>query len=137
MKASQLVEIFQYILDKNEFHLSKISQQFSVSERSLRYELEKLNEFLEENNQPKIVIEKGGLKYSNWEIVFENIKKNSTHSLSIQEREMYILLNIFLNREINQKSVGIELDISPTTVKTHFKEVKSFLDSYGLVLNRV
>ena len=33
------------------------------------------------------------------------------------------------------KSVGIELDISPTTVKTHFKEVKSFLDSYGLVLN--
>lgn len=135
MKASQLVEIFQYMLDKNEFHLSKISQQFSVSERSLRYELEKLNEFLEENNQSKIVIEKGCLKYSSWEIVFENIKKNSTHSLSIQEREMYILLNIFLNREINQKSVGIELDISPTTVKTHFKEVKSFLDSYGLVLN--
>lgn len=135
MKISQLLEIFQYILDKNEFYLNKISQQFDISERSLRYELEKINEILESNNKPKIVIEKGYLKYNNWEIVFENIKKNNIYSLCIQEREMYILLNIFLNREINQKLVGMELDISPTTVKTHFKDIKSFLSSYGLELN--
>lgn len=134
MKASQLIEIFQYMLDKSEFHLSKISNRFGISERSLRYEIEKLNEQLFEKNELKIEVEKGCLKHSNWEVVLQNIKNNSINSLSIQEREMYILLHIFLNREINQKLVGIELDISSTTVKTHFKEVKSFLDSYGLSL---
>ncbi|MGL5427598.1 MAG: BglG family transcription antiterminator, partial [Cetobacterium sp.] len=134
MKASQLIEIFQYVLDKNEFHLSKISNQFSISERTLRYEVEKLNEQLFEKNESKIEISKGCLKHSNWEIIFQSIKSNCTNSLSIQEREMYILLNIFLNREINQKLIGLELDISSTTVKTHFKEVKMFLDSYSLLL---
>ncbi|MGL5049210.1 MAG: BglG family transcription antiterminator [Fusobacteriaceae bacterium] len=134
MKASQSIEIFQYMLDKNEFHLSKISNQFSISERTLRYEVEKLNEQLFEKNESKIEVDKGSLKHSNWEIVFQNIKSNCINSLSIQEREMYILLNIFLNREINQKLVGVELDISSTTVKTHFKEVKFFLDRYSLLL---
>lgn len=134
MKASQLIEIFQYMLEKSEFHLGKMSNQFGVSERSLRYEIEKLNEQLSSKNEVKIEVEKGCLKHSNWEVVLQNIKSNSINSLSIQEREMYILLHIFLNREINQKLVGIELDISSTTVKTHFKEIKNFLDSYGLSL---
>lgn len=134
MKASQLIEIFEYMLDKNEFHLSKMSNQVGVSERMLRYEVEKLNEQLSEKNESKIEVEKGCLRHGNWEVVLQNIKNNSINSLSIQEREMYILLNIFLNREINQKLVGIELDISSTTVKTHFKEVKNFLDSYALSL---
>ena len=68
MKASQLIEIFQYMLEKNEV---------------------------------KIEVEKGCLKHSNWEVVLQNIKSNSINSLSIQEREMYILLHIFLNREVN------------------------------------
>ena len=101
MKASQLIEIFQYMLEKNEFHLGKMSNQFGVSERSLRYEIEKLNEQLFEKNEVKIEVEKGCLKHSNWEVVLQNIKSNSINSLSIQEREMYILLHIFLNREVN------------------------------------
>ncbi|MGL5656641.1 MAG: BglG family transcription antiterminator [Fusobacteriaceae bacterium] len=134
MKSYKLIEVFNYVKNNEEITLKEISEKFNISQRNIRYEIEKMNEYLLQNNYEKIEIEKGILKSSIWNKIIELLEVEDTYALSSEERKYSLILKTLLEREINQKKLAEELDVSLTTIKSHLKEIKSFLESYNIQL---
>ena len=123
------------ILHKKEKSLKELSEELGVSERTVRYELEKISELLSENSLDNIEISKGIVKISNFKSLEEFLKDNyDKTTFSSEERELYILMLILFKRVINQVQLSEELDISRSTIKLHLKELKETLDKYHLSL---
>lgn len=134
MKSYKLIEVFNYVKNNEEITLKEISEKFNISQRNIRYEIEKMNEYLLQNNYEKIEIEKGILKSSIWNKIIELLEVEDTYALSSEERKYSLILKTLLEREINQKKLAEELDVSLTTIKSHLKEIKAFLESYNIQL---
>ena len=64
------------ILHKKEKSLKELSEELGVSERTVRYELEKISELLSENSLDNIEISKGIVKISNFKSLEEFLKDN-------------------------------------------------------------
>ena len=123
------------ILHKKERGLKELSEELEVSERTIRYELEKICELLSENSIDSIEVSKGVIKISNFKALEEFLKANyDKTTFSSEERELYILMLILFKRVINQVQLSEELDISRSTIKLHLKELKETLDKYHLSL---
>ncbi|MEG0584481.1 MAG: PRD domain-containing protein, partial [Cetobacterium sp.] len=136
MWSSKLIEVFDYVIENNKnATIKEIASKFNISQRSVRYELEKLNEKLVMNEYQEIEIEKGILKFENLNEIREILESYDQYNISSDERESCIILKTLLDREINQREISEELDISKTTVKGHLKEVKKFLEKYNLTLD--
>lgn len=136
MWSSKLIEVFDYVIGNNKnATIKEIASKFNISQRSVRYELEKLNEKLVMNEYQEIEIEKGILKFENLNEIREILESYDQYNISSDERESCIILKTLLDREINQREISEELDISKTTVKGHLKEVKKFLEKYNLTLD--
>ncbi|MGL4785999.1 MAG: HTH domain-containing protein, partial [Cetobacterium sp.] len=56
---------------KKEKSLKELSEELGVSERTVRYELEKISELLSENSLDNIEISKGIVKISNFKSLEE------------------------------------------------------------------
>ena len=123
------------ILYKKEKSLKELSEELEVSERTIRYELEKICELLLENSIDNLEISKGVVKISNFNSLEEFLKNNyDKTTFSSEERELYILMLILFKRVINQTQISEELEISRSTVKLHLKDLKTTLDKYHLSL---
>lgn len=135
MLSFKFINTINSILKTNsELTVKNIAIESHVSQRSVRYEIEKLNEYLIINNYKEIQIEKGLLKFYNLNEIQKILENNDHYFPSSDERENYIILKILLDRQINQREISEELDISKTTVKGHLKDTKFFLIKYNLSL---
>ena len=123
------------ILHKKEKSLKELSEELGVSERTVRYELEKISELLSENSLDNIEISKGIVKILNFKSLEEFLKDSyDKTTFSSEERELYILMLILFKRVINQVQLSEELDISRSTIKLHLKNLKETLEKYHLSL---
>lgn len=134
MVSLKLLEVFNFIKSNKNLTLKDISKEFNISQRSVRYELEKLNKYLLKNDCKEIELDKGYLIVENLDSIKNILENYEDYSISSEERLYYLMLKVFLNREINQNSLLEELDISKTTIKGHLKDIKIFLENYNLSL---
>ncbi|WP_297599272.1 BglG family transcription antiterminator [uncultured Cetobacterium sp.] len=135
MWSLKLLEIFESTKKNGKtISIKDLAEEFNVSQRSIRYEVEKLNECLVENGYQEIESAKGNLKIGNLGGIRNILEAEELYNISSEERENYLILKTLLDREINQREISEELDISKTTVKGHLKEVKLFLERYNLTL---
>ncbi len=136
MLSSKVLEVLNYLINSDEaVSIKKVSEEFKVSERSIRYEIEKANDYFENEKIFGVKLDKGVLEILDREKIKELIKKeNNIYNVTSEEREIYIILKILLEREINQSELSDELDISKTTIKSHLKDIKLFLEKYNLKL---
>ena len=135
MLTSRSIELIKYILNKdNRVDLKELAEFFKLSERSIRYEIDKINDEL---GSILISLNKGEFFVENSHFLKSLIDKNTIYVPSSQERQLYILLKICIEREINQNKIADDLNISRSTVKTHLKEIKDTLSSYNLKLEIV
>lgn len=133
MLTSRSTRILKFLLNQNEKVLLKdIAEYFKVSERTIRYELDKINEELDKNNQ--IFLTKGECFIKNIEDVKKILEENICYVPSAKERELFILLNVCLIREIKQSSLSEILDVSVSTIKSHLRDIRKTLEVYNLRL---
>jgi len=126
MISSRSIQIINLLLEKREpISLKYLSKYFSLSERSIRYEIEK-NNILEILKGECIVTD-----YNALENFLKTVKK---YIPSYEERELYIMLKISFERYINQRDIANELDLSKSTIKVHLREIRKKLVDYNLKL---
>lgn len=135
MLSSKSVLILQNIIDfKNPKNLKTLATELNVSERTIRYEVEKIIEIANCQNL-NIEIIKGYIQVKDFEKLEEILTENfDKTAFSFEERELYILLKILFDRVVNQVQLCEELDISRSTAKTHINDLKKLLDKYHLSL---
>ncbi|MGL6114261.1 MAG: BglG family transcription antiterminator [Cetobacterium sp.] len=135
MWGSQILEIFRDLESNNELSLKEISDKYKISQRNLRYEIEKINSYLNEKNKTELNINRGVISHGDWKDIINFLEDEKIfYTLSSEEREFYIILQFLLKREGNQKKLAQDLDISITTIKVHFREIKKKLENFNLQL---
>lgn len=133
MLTSRSTKILKLLLEKDEVLLLKeIAEIFKISERIVRYEIEKINENLDGSAQ--IILNKGECSLFKKEIIARFYNKNSLYVPSQKERELFILLKICFEREIKQSTLSEVLDVSKSTIKVHLREIRKILEQYNLTL---
>lgn len=135
MLGSKSIIILQILYNTDEEkNLKELAEILNFSERSLRYEIEKIFETLDVK-ELGLELSKGSLKIGNKKKLLEILEKNyKSSNFSSEEREIYITLKILFERIINQVHLAEELDVSRSTIKLHLKKIEEVLKEYNLKL---
>lgn len=129
--------IIEYLLANNGHgHIKELAEKVNISERAIRYDIDHINEYLEEKKFPKIEkLPKGALFFENTiqfkEFFYENYNQ---YFILSEERITYLFLKILFNDFINLNQLSENLDISRSTIKVDLKTVKEILEKYDLKL---
>lgn len=134
MLTSKSIELLKYLLNRKEkIQLKELAEHFKLSERSIRYEIEKIEEETEKEKF-NLSLNKGECWIENYENLEKFLEKNNGYVLSPKERELYIFLKICFERVINQTIISDEVEISKSTIKTHLRDIRKMLEIYNLEL---
>ena len=134
MLTSKSVELLKFLLSRREKVLLKeLAEHFELSERSIRYEAEKIIEETEKEKF-KFYLNKGECWIENYDFLEKFLENNTGYVPSPKERELYIFLKICFERVINQTIISDELEISKSTIKTHLRDIRKTLEIYNLEL---
>lgn len=133
MISGKGIVLLQNVIENSgEMSIKDLSKELDMSERAIRYEIEKIAEYLDTSN---IELTKGTVIVKDIPRVKGILKENySIEYLSSEERKMYILFEILLKRCINQGKLSEDLDVSRNTLKLYIKDVKDILENYNLKL---
>ena len=129
--------IIEYLLANNGHgHIKELAEKVNISERAIRYDIDHINEYLEEKKFPKIEkLPKGALFFENTiqfkEFFYENYNQ---YFILSEERITYLFLKILFSDFINLNQLSENLDISRSTIKVDLKTVKEILEKYDLNL---
>ena len=134
MLTSKSVELLKFLLNRKEkILLKELAEHFNLSERSIRYEAEKIEEETEKEDF-KLYLNKGECWIENYTSLEKFLENNTGYVPSPKERELYIFLKICFERVINQTIISDELEISKSTIKTHLRDIRKTLEIYSLEL---
>lgn len=137
MLNTRNIKLLEYLLKNNGISsIKKLADFLGLGERVIRYDLEKLNDYLKEEKLPEIVREsKGKLKLEDMEKIELFLKKQGKElELTPKNRAEYLLIKILFENHINLTTLMEEMGISRTTIKNDLKSIKEMLFNYRLKL---
>lgn len=131
------IKILEILLKvENTISIKELSQLLEVSDRSIRYDIENINSYL--NEFELIPIEKqskGFLSYSKPDIerlLFHSSDNNE--NFYNQYRDELILIQIAFEENINIPTICEEFNLSRSTIKASIKNSEKILENYELKL---
>jgi|LGVE01.1.fsa_nt_gb transcriptional antiterminator len=138
------INIITFLLNKNDYVSAKfLSVEFSVSIRTVRYDLDLIENWLNQNNATLVKIPNNGVMIKTKEsrdILFEKIKFISVENrvLSKKERVRYITLELLVaDKELTVEDISNRLLLSRNTTMKLIKEVKKYCLINNLELAKV
>jgi len=138
MLNTRNIKLLEYLLKNNGVSsIKELADFLDLGERIIRYDLEKINEYLLSEKLPEIVREsKGRLKLDDMEKIKLFLKKKDKElELTPKNRVEYLLVKILFKNHINLTTIMEKLEISRTTIKNDLKSVKEMLSNYRLKIN--
>ncbi|EFG28744.1 BglG family transcription antiterminator [Fusobacterium periodonticum] len=133
MLKKQHFEILKII--ENERKLSKVAELLNLTERSVRYKIDEINEEL---GSKKIEIKKreffSSVTENDMDKLFENIEE-SNYIYSQKEREELIILYTLMKKDnFLLKELADKLSTSKSTIRNDLKNLKKILLEYNIKL---
>lgn len=141
----RLKEILRILLiSTSPITVNKISEELGVSNKTIRNDLDKLDDYVE--REGLLLIRKRGVGISiegpnkTKVLLLEKIKDKDVvyiEPFSPNERKAYILKALFLNgKNITYRKLAEELYVSTNTIYKDLKKVEQWLENYNLMLDR-
>ena len=133
MLKKQHFEILKII--ENESKLSKVAELLNLTERSVRYKVDEINE---EIGSKKIEIKKreffSSITENDMDKLFDNIEE-SNYIYSQKEREELIILYTLMKKDnFLLKELADKLSTSKSTIRNDLKKLKKILLKYNIKL---
>ena len=140
MIKKRYFEIINLIMNSNdEIAIKDISDLYSITERSIRYDIDELNTFFHKKNDRNIIeISNNKLKILYTEREIKEIIRNidiKEYFFSENERvdilayEIFLVKNEFILQYFTEK-----YNLSKTTIRYSLKELNKIIDEYGLMI---
>lgn len=116
--------------------IKELSKILKISERSIRYELEKINNYLLDNQLKPLTRTFGGnIGFDDYKKYWENQEsKKYINNLDIHERREYLYFMCIFYEKINLTKACQIFDISRTTIKNDIRSIKEELSNNNLEL---
>lgn len=130
------IKILKYIIKYNgKISYKLLSELLYINERSIRYDIDKINEILKNNNHPEIEkIEKGKISYTNLNILVMVVDKFIKNMDITEYKDEIIMFKVLFLERINLKNIEDELGISRSSIKNILKTVRENLKKDELKL---
>lgn len=110
-----------------ESTIKNIAKFLELTERSVRYELDKIDNYLEEINLKKLRRIFGGEIYFDDYKKFLELERIENNELDSEERKEYLTFLCIFNEKINLTKASKMLDVSRSTIRNDIKEIKEEL----------
>jgi transcriptional antiterminator/mannitol/fructose-specific phosphotransferase system IIA component (Ntr-type) len=136
MLNKRMLFILEYLMENQGKGLLKnMVNIIQMSERTIRYDIDKINEFLLEKNIGKInKLSKGIVVLENPENVKEYLLENFHEIFFLEYRDIFLTISILFSGKINISHICETFDLSRTTIKNDLKGIKKKLEEYNLKL---
>ncbi|WP_113675160.1 helix-turn-helix domain-containing protein [Vallitalea guaymasensis] len=138
------IEIITYLINKNKYvSVKTIAAKFDVSIRTIRYDLELIDDWLNENKATLVKIPNKGIELkviTDKTLLLEKLKFLSIENrvLSERERVRYIVLELLMSeKELTIEDISSRLYLSKNTVIKILKDVKRYLKDNKLQTEKV
>ncbi|UUV19679.1 BglG family transcription antiterminator [Fusobacteria bacterium ZRK30] len=136
MLNKRMLNIIEYLINnEGKGVLKEMLGSIEVSERTLRYDIDKINEFLLENQSGEIIKRsKGKIELLNPHEVREYLIINFHRIFFLEYRDISILISIIFCGKVNISHICEKFDLSRPTINNDMKEIKKMLSRYNLQL---
>ncbi|NME35335.1 transcription antiterminator [Fusobacterium perfoetens] len=115
--------------------IKKLSTELEISERSIRYELEKIDDYLKSIKMKPLKREFGGnIYFEEYKIFLENQIIVEESNLDTAERREYLSFICVFDEKINLTKASEILDVSRTTIRNDIRDIKEELSKNNLKL---
>ncbi len=134
--SKRLVEILKVLLENDGVISYKtLSEKLCINERTIRYDIDKINDILEENGFSFIdKTTKGKIKFQDLKNLQEIIDFFLSKTSSSEFKDEIVLFKVLFLGRINLNSLCEELDISRSNVKIIVKNIRENIKKYNLKL---
>lgn len=133
MINSKSNKIISFLCEKQgKSTIKEIAKILNLSERSIRYELDKIDKYLNELNFKKLRKVFGGQIYFDDYVKYVSLDKNNYDDMDSKERKEYLMFLCIFNEKINLTNASKILDVSRSTIRNDIKEIKEELSSEQL-----
>ncbi|MGY0394910.1 BglG family transcription antiterminator [Fusobacterium sp. SYSU M8A802] len=132
----RIYSILKYILqEKGRATIKDISNFTGVNDRTVRYDIEKINELLLENGiAPIEKLSKGELYHKEYKDLNSFIQENFKTVFINEYRQTIILIKVLFSNEICISDLCKEFDVTRTTIKNELSEIRAVIRENGLEL---
>ena len=136
MLNKRMLLIIEYLINNNgKGILKKMVDFIGMSERTIRYDIDKINEFLLDNKAGEVIKKpKGEIELLNPQRVKNYLLENFYKIFFLEYRDISILISILFKGKINISHLCEKFDLSRTTIKNDLKGIKKVLSKYNLEL---
>lgn len=125
----RMYNILKFMIQENgKTNIKDISSFTSANERTIRYDIEKINElFIEQNFSAIEKLSKGELLHKDISELNTFIDNNFKQIFFYEHRQLIILIKILFEGEIRISKLCEDFDLTRTTIKTDLAEIKKIL----------
>lgn len=138
MLTERGVKILKILVHSDEpIAISALAEQFDLSERSIRYDIEKINKVLKPKKLPLIKkVSVGSLALTSKTKILGYIDSLENLYFSSESRQKFMLYKVAFTGSINLTTMSKTLKISRTSVKKDVEEIKETLMTFNLKLKQ-
>ena len=133
-RGSSILKILS--MSEGKGNIKSLAKSLELAERTIRYELEKIDDYLLSRNMKPLERTFGGNiffeEYENFTQQAENLPSESM--MDTHERRNYIFFKALFKEKINLTKLCEELDISRTTIKNDVKYLREELSKNNISL---
>ena len=137
MLNRRMLFILEYLMENNgKGILKEMVNIIKMSERTIRYDIDRINEFLVEKKIGEIKkLSKGIVELQNSEKIKKYLLVNFHEMFFSEYRDILTTISILFSGKINISHACEEFELSRTTIKNNLKDIKKTLEKYNLSLN--
>ena len=135
MLSGRMLNVIQYIQIKGTTSYKEIAQDLHIKERSVRYDVDRINDSLSMEGKPPLEKHpKGILKYPK-DLSLEEVSESNDFLYTSSERISLLLLNLLIrNEDFKISQICNELQVSRSTIKNDMNELSKSLKKSGLTI---
>lgn len=133
--STRMLEIVKHLSQYQQTSYKEIEQALGIKERNVRYDIDRINEILNDKQLTPIIKEGKGILKIPTDFHPEVFEMNSEYIYSHDERLSILLIYLlFCSDKLNLSQISKDLWVSRSTIKNDFDEIESQLLSQGFVI---
>lgn len=131
MLSGRMLKILEYLQANKTSTYHQISKDLKLKERVIRYDIDKINDYLSSIDQPVIIKKSKGVIELLQEIAIDDLNKNQQFIYSSKERIALMLVGLVFNaNEFKISKLSELFDVSRSTIKNDLELLEKQLKNY-------
>lgn len=133
MISTRMLSIIEYLCENRTSSFKEIAAALGIKERSVRYDLERINELLEEKSLPPVEKRSKGVLVFPDGVALSDLREERSFNYTNQERKDLVLLLALIDPKGFQiNPLARRMDVSRTTLKNDLAAINEELSERGL-----